>query len=97
MGNYIDKIAKRIGERCNMETPTRDEMRLLRIYALLCLVLGEETEEEAVHDAWSVWRAHDQPDHKSLVPFWDLDEETRALDTPYAEAIAAVARSLVRV
>lgn len=94
--NYIDRIAVDIGVRCGVKGVDADEsgMRLLRIYAVLALTVGERVTWENVHDAWSAWRADAMPRHKSLIPFAELAPDVQALDAKYAEAIQDVARTL---
>lgn len=86
--NYIDETAAELGGLLGDCPP-----ELLRLYALLALVRGEETSLEDVHDAWSTWRAGTRPDHPSLVPFGDLAAEVQELDRKYADAIRQVAAS----
>ena len=94
--NYIDKIACDIGDHCGIRGVDRDEngMRLLRIYAVLALTVGENVTWENVHDAWAAWRSDANPHHKSLIPFADLAPNVQALDAKYADAIAKVAGRL---
>lgn len=84
--NYLDALAADIGllvPNCPLD--------LLRVYALLALVKGDQVTEGNVHDAWSAWRAMARPDHPSLIPFGDLAPGVQALDKPYADAIRRVA------
>jgi hypothetical protein len=91
--NYIDRLAVAIKRAADGDgNLTDDDMPLYRIYAVLCLAKGTLTRPEDVHDAWAAWRATTRPDHPALVPFDALSAETQALDTPYVEAIHAVAR-----
>jgi hypothetical protein len=85
--NYIDTIAEKIGLRCDMSMAEPSQRRLLRIYALLALTTGGDTTSENVHDAWSAWRAGTMPDHKSLIPFEQLDKATQDMDNDYRDAI----------
>jgi hypothetical protein len=89
--NYVDEIVKQLEERLD-----DCEVDLLRLYALLVLVIGPDVSERDVHDAWSVWRTATKPDHSALVPFDQLTREAQDLDTPYAEAIIAIAEGRVR-
>lgn len=93
MANYIDHIAREIAVRCTDEdTWENPDFRLLfRMYALLCLAKGMDTEVKDVHDAWSAWCAQVDPEHHSLKPFDDLTPEVQDLDRPYHEAIIRVA------
>jgi hypothetical protein len=89
--NYVDEIVKQLEGRLD-----DCEVDLLRLYALLVLVIGPDVSERDVHDAWSVWRTSTKPDHSALVPFDQLTREAQDLDTPYAEAIIAVAEGRTR-
>ena len=92
---YLDKVASRIAEHCDMNFhASTEERRLLRLYALLCLSKGEDTRREDVHDAWSTWKLETDPDHRSLVPFRSLSLEVQRYDEPYCTAIHRVARAL---
>lgn len=91
--NYIDEIAQAIHWRTEgTAVIPGDDLALYRIYAVLCLVQGQGTDNEDVHDAWVAWRAATKPDHRSLVPFTDLAPDVQEKDTPYRDAIRAVAR-----
>ena len=97
--NYVDEIARAVAERCNERWDILpDEARsLYRVYAVLVLTTGGDTTNQNVHDAWAAWRAATMPDHKSLVPFDRLSPEVQELDTPYREAIRAIAALAYRV
>lgn len=86
--NYVDKIVAQLGQELDDVRDTD----LLRYYALLVLVLGVNTTEEDVHDAWSVWRTATDPDHRSLVRFSELTAQVQAMDTKYVLAIRSVAQ-----
>jgi len=93
--NYIDEIAKDIGDRCGMMMSAGSDALLLRIYAVLCLVKGTKTSREDVHDAWSAWTAGmGDPKHRSLIPFDELSAHMQELDATYQDAIVAVAARL---
>lgn len=64
---------------------------LCRIYALLVLVRGPGISAEDVHDAWATWMAIRGVDHQAIVPFADLDEETKLKDEPFAAALRSLA------
>lgn len=87
--NYIDTIARKIGEKCRMpwQSQGSDGKNLLRTYALLALTTGGETTSENVHDAWSSWRVDTNPDHGCLVEFHKLDLAVQRLDDEYRDAI----------
>jgi hypothetical protein len=71
---------------------------LAGLYALLALTKGVETTLEDVHDAWAVWTAtvRGRPDHRSLVPFDELDRETQEMDRIYMDGIHRAARAVLR-
>ena len=85
--NYFDTVVSLLAK----ELPGQD-VKLLRYYALLALVHGENTTLEDVHDAWSAWRTETNPGHKSLIPFEELTRKVQELDMPYRDAIRRVAR-----
>ena len=87
--NYVDQIVAALAERLD-----DCEVDLLRLYALLVLVTGEHTTEQDAHDAWAAWRTATNPRHRLLVSFDQLPAEEQALNTPYADAIRAVAARL---
>jgi hypothetical protein len=87
--NYVDQIVAALADRLD-----DCEIDLLRLYALLVLVTGEHTTEQDAHDAWATWRTATNPRHRLLVPFDHLTAEAQALNTPYADAIRAVAARL---
>ena len=87
--NYVDQIVAALAERLD-----DCEIDLLRQYALLVLVTGEQTTEQDAHDAWAAWRTATNPRHRLLVPFDHLTAEDQALNTPHADAIRAVAARL---
>ncbi|GAA3043547.1 hypothetical protein GCM10020229_63550 [Kitasatospora albolonga] len=90
---YIDRLADLI-RSClpPSAVPPPDSDGLFRIYAVLLRAKGEQVTDEDVHDAWSAWMRSVDGGHRALVPFHDLPAETRAHDTPYAEAIREAAR-----
>ena len=87
--NYVDQIVAALAELLD-----DCEIDLLRHYALLVLVTGEQTTEQDAHDAWATWRTATNPRHRLLVPFDHLTVEAQALNTPYADAIRVVAARL---
>jgi hypothetical protein len=90
--SYVDRIAARIKASVPADLlPDGDTARLFRLYALLVLAKGAATEAADVHNAWTVWMLEIDPDHRSIRPFDELDAQTQAADTPFVEAIRAVA------
>ena len=92
--SYIDRIAAIVAHHAgdDFDAMNRNDQRLYRIYAVLCLSKGTDTTLKDVHDAWSAWRAHTMPEHRSIIPFEELTPETQALDAPYRDAIHQAAQ-----
>jgi hypothetical protein len=92
-GMYLDEDAELIRSLLPAGArPPAGAGELFRLYALLMRVKGERVSLVDVHDAWSVWQARDDPGHRSVRPFAELDEPTQLADVPYAEAIREAAR-----
>lgn len=87
MSNYVDAVVARLARLLDDGGP-----EVLRLYALVVLLKGEDAVAEDVHDAWAVWRTTTRPDHPDLVPFDRLTSATQARDAPYVEGIRTVAR-----
>jgi hypothetical protein len=83
---YIDDITAALKP---MIPETSDE--LLRMYALLALVKGEDCTLEDVHDAWAAYTIAKRPDHRSIVPFGELTPAVQAYDEPFLAGIHSVA------
>jgi hypothetical protein len=93
---YLDDIAGLISAQLP-EDALPDEphtQRLLRLYAVLVRAKGTAVTDEDVHDAWAAWMADTDPDHDALVPYSELEAETRAEDEPFVDAIRSVAEQL---
>lgn len=92
--NYIDTLADRIWRLAEPEAArmTDGDLPLYRLYAVLARAKGAATTPEDVHDAWSAWQAGRTANHRSLVPFSDLEPHVRRMDDPYVAAIHAAAR-----
>ncbi len=90
---YLDPLAALIRSCLPPDAePPSDSATLFRMYAVLLKAKGEQVTDEDVHDAWSAWMQSVDSTHEALIPFGDLDPETRAFDAPYADAIRAAAR-----
>ena len=76
--------------------PEADADALFRLYAVLVLVKGEETQAADVHDVWAAWKSERDPDDPDIRPFEELDTPTQAADEPFAAAIRAVAARIPR-
>ena len=96
---YLDDDAGQILKEAHPNHGSIDanELLLWRIYALLMRAKGEAVTREDVHDAWSVWAAHVQGEHRSMIPFEELDPAVQELDERYVQAIHAVARDRMPV
>lgn len=93
--NYLDELAERI--KANVPSaalPEGDTRPLFLTYAVLALAKGEQVTSRDVHNAWAAFMAQQDPEHESLVPFEELDSDTRDEDTPYVIAIREAARGL---
>jgi hypothetical protein len=90
---YLDVVAEQIRRNVPAELlPDGDTSMLFRLYAVLLLAKGADVTTADVHNAWCAWMQTRDPDHESLRPFDDLDQEKQAADEPYAEAIRAAGR-----
>jgi len=92
--DYVTRIAELIraelDPRLLPDEPVDD---LLRIYAVLALVLGDEVLPADVHDAWVAWKAGRDSSHDALVPLEQLDNSTAGEDVPFVSAIRTVANA----
>ena len=94
---YIDRVVRLTAEKTGLKGE-----KLVRLYALLALVKGEDVTLEDVHDAWAMdmnFNEKNPPycyghDHKSIVPFDQLSVETQERDREYVEAIKEVAKMI---
>jgi hypothetical protein len=86
--NYIDDSALLIRSclSSNVGVPEESE-DLFRVYAVLARAKGKAVTATDVHDAWSAWMTSRDANHPSIIPFEDLDEETRKQDYPFVQAI----------
>jgi hypothetical protein len=92
---YIDDVAGKIRTAVPPgDLPHAGTEMLFRSYAVLLLAKGESVTRADVHNAWVAWMALRDPDHESLVPYEELEEDTAAADQSYVNAIRQVAREL---
>lgn len=92
--NYIDALADRIWQLAEPKAVrmSNGDLPLYRLYAVLARAKGTATTPEDVHDAWSAWMSGLVANHRSLVPFSDLEPHVQHLDDLYVAAIHAAAR-----
>lgn len=92
MLNYLAQDAARIRASLPEGTSVPDNAEeLFLIYAVLMRAKGVAVQAEDVHDAWSAWMASIDPEHESVVPFDELDADTRTEDSPFVLAIRQAA------
>ena len=91
---YIDKITDKVAERTHIKNKY-----LVRLYALLVLVKGENITLKDVHDAWAMdMNFKPQTDwcygheHLSIVPFEELSTETQNKDQKYVNILRTIAK-----
>lgn len=92
--SYLDDTAAAIKARVPVHVlPEESDLsELFRLYALLARVKGERVTSEDVHDAWVLWMLREDPQHSSIKPFNELGPSTRREDSPFVDAIRAVAK-----
>jgi hypothetical protein len=92
---YLDELTAEIEQGVPPDLlPDVDTKLLFRLYALLAVVKGTGVTAADVHNAWAVWMEQQDPDHRSIRPFGELDAKTQASDEPFARAIRAAAERL---
>ena len=91
---YIDRITDKVAERTHIKNKY-----LVRLYALLVLVKGENITLSDVHDAWAMdMNFKPQTDrcygheHLSIVPFEELSTETQNKDQKYVNILRTIAK-----
>lgn len=97
MKTYIDEVVEKVKERTGLKGKN-----LIRLYALLVLVKGENVTLEDIHDAWSMdmnFKDITPPfcyghEHRSIVPFDQLSKETQNKDREYLDALISVAKEI---
>jgi len=86
--NYLQEVVGKLRSRIGEDALPPDHVdELLRIYAVLCLTVGEACSPQNVHDAWSAWMTGINPGHESVVPFDQLSQAVQLEDLPYLNAI----------
>jgi hypothetical protein len=92
MNSYLTEDAQLIRSALPTGTsPPEDSENLFLLYAVLMRAKGPAVTPSDVHDAWAAWMHMTEGHHDALVPYVDLDPETRAEDLPYVEAIRRAA------
>jgi hypothetical protein len=90
--SYLDELGEEIKGRVPAELlPDGDTGALFRLYAVLALAKGRQVAAEDVHNAWAAWMSDQDPGHRSIRPFSELDAATRESDDPFLAAIRNVA------
>jgi hypothetical protein len=85
---YLSDLAAKIRAEVPIELiPNEGSDELFVLYAALARAKGSEITESDIHDAWSVWLSARDPSHAALVPYEQLPDGTKALDTPFVKAI----------
>lgn len=87
--NYIEAVRQELLEHNDEIDDAHAD-----VYALLVLTTGVNTTLENIHDAWAVLKNTVRPDHKSLIPFWELSPEVQALDQSYLDSVLYVSKLL---
>lgn len=84
--NYMMKRAAILKEELNQELP---EVLFSCYLDLACISAstGTPITNEAIHDAWSIWKNTVDCTHKSIIPYNQLSIEIQELDTPYTDAV----------
>lgn len=86
---YLDEARDALTEQLPNMHP-----KLLDLYALLVFVKGQEVTCGDVHNAWATWMRPDDPGHRCMVPFNELEDWAQDKDQVYVDAIKAVAARL---
>ena len=96
MKTYIDEVVEKVKEKTGLKGKN-----LIRLYALLVLVKGENVTLEDIHDAWSMDMNYREQnpycyghEHRSIVPFDKLSKETQDKDKEYLDALISVAKEI---
>ena len=90
---YLEAVAAEIRDAVpSGALPPEDTTGLFLVYAVLLLAKGEDVTGEDVHNAWVAWAVASGKRHESMVPYADLPPETKAEDSPYAQAIRSMAK-----
>lgn len=96
MKTYIDEVVERVSAESGIKSKL-----LIRYYALLVLIKGENITASDVHDGWAMNMNFKERtdycyghDHLSLVPFDELSEECQHKDDKFVERLKKIARDL---
>ena len=96
METYIDRVVEKVAKETGLKGKN-----LIRLYALLVLVKGENTTLEDIHDAWSMDMNFKEKnaycyghEHKSIVPFERLSRETQDKEIEYLNAVRKIAKEI---
>ncbi len=93
---YIDKIVEEVKQTLHI----KDE-KLAQMYALLVLTKGENITLKDVHDAWAMNMNYKKTtdycyghEHKSIVPFDQLDVEVQNKDAKFVDKLKEIANQI---
>lgn len=96
METYIDKVVEKVKAESGIYNK-----ELIKYYALLVLVKGEDITCEDVHDGWAMSMNFRETtpycyghEHFSLVPFSELSKESQVKDLPFVEKLKKIAQEL---
>ncbi|WP_436838297.1 DUF7701 domain-containing protein [Microbispora hainanensis] len=91
---YLNEDAALIEQMLpNVAQPPNDSHSLFLLYAVLLRAKGDKVSASDVHDAWTAWMQERNPHHPALLPYEELDPETKTQDLPYVLAIRKAARA----
>ena len=91
--NFLETLASDIRAELPADlVPGGDTEPLFLMYAVLLLAKGADVTREDVHNAWAAWMSVRDGQHPSVVSFAELDEGTKAEDSPFVGAIRRVAK-----
>jgi hypothetical protein len=88
--SYVDTMRYRVISALGDSNNTGWD-QLMDLYTLLAMTTGTTTTSNNIHDAWSIATARTDPEHRSLVPFSELEQDIQSMDDVYRDAVIAAA------
>ncbi|HEX8182189.1 MAG TPA: hypothetical protein VF575_01150 [Candidatus Saccharimonadales bacterium] len=87
--NYIKELAGEIHGQIPAEVlPEAENLdELMLMYAVLALAKHTQVTNEDVHNVWAAWMSFNDPEHRSIKPYDELEPDVQEQDTPFTEAI----------